>query len=154
MSWVPQSPVIPVGMSVLDYVLLGRTPHLHPLASPKKADVELVESIIDDLGLNEFVERSVETLSGGERQRAVIARALAQESPLLLLDEPTSALDPTSERLISESLAEVRKTTTIVTIAHRLATVESASVVIHIRDGRVVPAGQNTRSELEAALAP
>lgn len=92
-SWVPQSPVIPAGMSVLDYVLLGRTPHLHPLASPKTSDVALAEAILDDLGLTDFATRSVETLSGGERQRAVIGRALAQEAPLLLLDEPTSALD-------------------------------------------------------------
>ena len=121
-SWVPQSPVIPVGMSVLDYVLLGRTPHLHPLASPKKADVELVESIIDDLGLNEFVERSVETLSGGERQRAVIARALAQESPLLLLDEPTSALDLGHQQEVLSLLERLRSDgqRAIVTTMHDL----------------------------------
>ncbi len=129
-------------ISEADVVRAARLAHIHDeiVAWP-----DGYETAVGQLG---------EHLSGGQRQRVALARALAGRPRLLLLDEPTSALDPTSERLISESLAEVRKTTTIVTIAHRLATVESASVVIHIRDGRVVPAGQNTRSELEAALAP
>lgn len=79
-----------------------------------------------------------EQLSGGQRQRVALARALVGRPALLLLDEPTSALDPTSESLINELLHEVRKHTTIVTIAHRLTTVEAATMVLHVRDGDVV----------------
>lgn len=121
-SWVPQSPVIPAGMTVLDYILLGRTPHLHPLASPRKEDVALAESILDDLGLNEFASRMVDTLSGGERQRTVIGRALAQEAPLVLLDEPTSALDLGHQQEVLSLLDSLRATgdRAIITTMHDL----------------------------------
>lgn len=92
-SWVPQTPTVPAGMSVIDYVLLGRTPYLHPLASPSKRDTEAAHEVLDELTLEPFASRTVETLSGGERQRVVIARALVQDTPIILLDEPTSALD-------------------------------------------------------------
>ncbi len=92
-AWVPQTPVMPAGMKVLDYVLLGRTPHLHPLASPSKSDIGAAQQVLDELNLGAFAERTVETLSGGERQRVVVGRALVQDTPIILLDEPTSALD-------------------------------------------------------------
>lgn len=92
-------------------------------------------------------------LSGGQRQRVALARALAGRPVLLLLDEPTSALDPTSERLITESLQAIREHTTIVAIAHRIATVESASKVVHIRDGRIIPGGGHARADLERVLS-
>ena len=92
-AWVPQTPTVPAGMSVIDYVLLGRTPCLHPLASPSKNDVRSAHDTLEKLNLETFGERTVETLSGGERQRVVIARALVQDTPIILLDEPTSALD-------------------------------------------------------------
>lgn len=93
-------------------------------------------------------------LSGGQRQRIALARALAGRPTLLLLDEPTSALDPTSERLIRDSLEEIHPHTTIVAIAHRMTTVETATKVAHIRDGRIVPGDTvDVRAEVEAALS-
>lgn len=121
-SWVPQYPTIPGGMSVLDYILLGRTPHLHPLASPRRQDVELAEAVLEDLQLSPFATRLVETLSGGERQRAVIGRALVQEAPLMLLDEPTSALDLGHQQEVLALLDRLRSTgdRTIITTMHDL----------------------------------
>ena len=70
-SWVPQTPVIPPGISVYAYVLLGRTPHLHPLAAEGSGDHAIVAEVLDELDLTRLADRSVDTLSGGELQRAV-----------------------------------------------------------------------------------
>ncbi len=107
-SWVPQSPTVPVGMSVLDFVLLGRTPHLHPLSSPKSSDVELGHQTLDMLDLTTFAGRRVDTLSGGELQRVAIGRALVQQAPVMLLDEPTSALDLGHQQDVLTLLDELR----------------------------------------------
>ena len=93
LAYVPQTPVIPPGMLVADYVLLGRTPHRGVFAAETATDRRVAAEVLDRLDLGGFGDRSVQSLSGGERQRAVMARALAQQADVLLLDEPTTALD-------------------------------------------------------------
>ena len=92
-AYVPQRPVLPPDMTVSDYVLLGRTAHIGYLRMETAADRQVSADAIDRLDLGAMADRRLRTMSGGELQRVVLARALAQEAPVLLLDEPTSALD-------------------------------------------------------------
>jgi len=90
---VPQHPVIPSGMSVADYVALGRVAYHGLFRPPSANDRSIVESVLERLSLVDFRERDVMTLSGGERQRMVLARALVQSTAVIVLDEPITGLD-------------------------------------------------------------
>jgi len=90
---VPQNPSVPSGMSVRDYVALGRTAYHGMLRAPSPGDRAIVDSVIERLSLQEFAKRNVATLSGGERQRMVLARTLAQSTMVVVLDEPITGLD-------------------------------------------------------------
>jgi cobalamin transport system ATP-binding protein len=105
---VPQTPVTPDGMSVLDYALLGRTPYMSFLGSETQADVDQAMDVLARLGIAELGDRHVSTLSGGERQRVVLSRALLQDAPVLLLDEPTTALDIGHQQDVLELVDHLR----------------------------------------------
>jgi iron complex transport system ATP-binding protein len=106
---VPQQPQTPPELTVGEYVLLGRTPHIAYLATESREDRLAAEHAIARLGLQAFVDRPLGSLSGGELQRAVLARALAQEAPVMLLDEPTSALDLGRQQQALELVDELRR---------------------------------------------
>ena len=93
MAFVPQNPATPSELTVAEYVLLGRTPHLGYLGVDGRRDRKAVGQALERLDLLRFAERGLGSLSGGELQRAVLARALAQQAQILLLDEPTTSLD-------------------------------------------------------------
>ena len=92
-AYVPQKPEFPAEMRAIDYVALGRMPHLGYFGAEGPHDRARCTALLERLGLVAMAERHLEHMSGGELQRLVLARALAQEAPVLLLDEPTSALD-------------------------------------------------------------
>jgi iron complex transport system ATP-binding protein len=92
-AYLPQQTNTDFEIQVEDAVALGRYAHIGSWGTMKKADYDVVAWALERVGLTSFRHRMVPTLSGGERQRVFIARALAQESPILLLDEPISSLD-------------------------------------------------------------
>lgn len=144
MAWVPQQPIIPPGMRVIDYVLLGRTPHMGPLGRESSSDVAIVVDLLADLDLAELGDRMLTTLSGGERQRVLIARALAQHAPLLLLDEPTTALDIGHQQDVLELLEQLRRDgdRSLVTTMHDLTLAgQYADRLVFIAGGEIVAEG-------------
>ena len=92
-SYVLQTHDVEFPLSVYDFVMMGRYPHLKPLTPPSLKDIEAVEHAIETTGTGEFRDRTLRTLSGGERQKVYIAAALAQAASLILLDEPAAFLD-------------------------------------------------------------
>jgi iron complex transport system ATP-binding protein len=108
LAFVPQKPETPPELTVAEYVLLGRTPYISYLGNERRADRQAAARALRRLELEGFAERGLGSLSGGELQRAVLARALAQEAPVLLLDEPTTALDLGRQQLVLELVDSLR----------------------------------------------
>ena len=141
---VPQTPLLPAGMSVEEYVLLGRTPYVSYVGSEGRGDLAAAASAVARLDLAELASRHLGTLSGGERQRAVLARALAQEAPLLLLDEPTSALDAGRQQEALELIDGLRLDAglTVVAAMHDLTLAGLyAPKLLLLSGGRIVAEG-------------
>ena len=143
-AYVPQRPVIPMGATVADYVLMGRNPYIPYLSSESRTDLEAVAGVLGRLDLEEFAGRAVTQLSGGEVQRAVLARALAQQAPVLLLDEPTSALDVGHQQQVLELVDRLRREEglTVVSTMHDLTMAGQYSEEFVLLDrGRAVAQG-------------
>jgi iron complex transport system ATP-binding protein len=141
---VPQVPVIPGDISVRAYVLLGRTPHLGYFGSEGRADHRAVDVALEQLDLVALAERRLDTLSGGERQRATLARALAQDAPLLLLDEPTASLDMGRQQQVLEIVDRLRarRGLTVLSTMHDLTLAgQYADRLLLLDGGRLVAAG-------------
>ena len=144
LAMVPQTPVVPLDMTVADYALLGRTPHLGFLGRPGQHDHEAAGRALDSLGLAAMAGRRLGTLSGGERQRAVLARALAQDAPVLLLDEPTTALDVGRQQDVLELVERLRAEheLTVLGAIHDLTLAgQYADRLVLLDGGRVVASG-------------
>jgi iron complex transport system ATP-binding protein len=107
-AYVPQDPVLPPDMTVLEYVLLGRTPHLGYAAAAGPRDVDTCRLALGRLDAAHLGDRRLGSLSGGERQRAVLARSMAQQAGVLLLDEPTTALDVGAQQQVLELISALR----------------------------------------------
>ncbi len=153
---VPQEPSTPPWMTVAEYVLLGRTPHLGPLAKEGARDRAAAARALARLDLLPFADRRLGTLSGGEKQRVVVARALAQEARIVLLDEPTAALDIGHQQQALELLDGLREESglTLVAAMHDLTlAAQYADRMLLLDAGRVVADGSPADVLTEALIA-
>jgi iron complex transport system ATP-binding protein len=140
-AFVPQTPVTPHELTVAEYVLLGRTPYLAYLGDESRADRLAAQRALDRLELLPFAGRPLGSLSGGELQRAVLARALAQEAPILMLDEPTTALDLGRQQQALELIDSLRGDgLTVVSTLHDLTLAGQYAERLILLDGGAVVA--------------
>ena len=142
-AFVPQIPETPPELIVAEYVLLGRTPHLGYFGTEGDADRLAAERALDKLDLLDFARRPLGSLSGGELQRVVLARALAQEAPILLLDEPTTALDLGRQQQVLDLVDSLRGDhLTVVSTMHDLTLAgQYADRLVLLDRGAVVAEG-------------
>jgi ABC-type cobalamin/Fe3+-siderophores transport system ATPase subunit len=108
-AMVPQETHPTFDYTVLELVLMGRYPHLGPLAIEGPTDLAIAREALRATGTSAFESRQFSTLSGGEKQRVVIASALAQQAEVLLLDEPTASLDPGHQLEVASLLVELNR---------------------------------------------
>jgi iron complex transport system ATP-binding protein len=106
-GYVPQQNEVVFPFTVLDFVVMGRAPHLSMFASPGAEDIKLAKESLAMVGISDLAERPVAKLSGGQSQMVLIARALVQKPALLLLDEPTSHLDFGNQILVLETVQKL-----------------------------------------------
>ncbi|MBM3294278.1 MAG: ABC transporter ATP-binding protein [Candidatus Aminicenantes bacterium] len=145
LAFVPQEHGAAFNYSVLDFVLMGRTAHLPLFASPSAEDVRIAEEALSFVGFSAYASRPHFQLSSGERRMVLIARALAQQTDLLVLDEPTTFLDPRHEAEVMDlarKLAAERRKTVVMTLHNLDLAVRSADEMVFMKNGRVVSSGR------------
>ncbi|WP_067480759.1 ABC transporter ATP-binding protein [Actinomadura hibisca] len=143
-AYAPQSPNLPSAMTVFDYTLLGRSPYIPHLGRESARDRAVADEVLERLDLTGLAARELGHLSGGERQRVVLARALAQQTSVLLLDEPTTALDIGHQQQVMELIDRLRLADglTVVTTIHDLTLAgQYADGLVLLSGGRVAAAG-------------
>ncbi|MDT0308385.1 ABC transporter ATP-binding protein [Streptomyces sp. DSM 44917] len=141
---LPQSPVAPEGLSVIDLVSRGRSPHQTWWRQWSRGDEEAVHAALAATGMTELADRPVDELSGGQRQRAWIAMAVAQGTPVLLLDEPTTYLDLAHQIEVLDLITDLNRNEgrTVVMVLHDLnQACRYADHLIAMKEGRVVAEG-------------
>jgi len=142
---VPQDHEPPFPYTVFEVVLMGRASYVGILSTPSKEDYQKAEEALELVGISHLKELPYTKISGGERQLTLIARALAQDAPVLILDEPTSHLDFKNQFQILSKIKEIVKEknlTSIITLHDpNLASIFSDKVVV-IKEGRLVNNGE------------
>ena len=141
---LPQSPIVPEGITVADLVGRGRFPHHTFLKGWTKKDYEAVAEAMEIMHITEFADCHIDELSGGQRQRVWIAMALAQQTDILFLDEPTTYLDITYQVEILDMLTDLNKKygTTIVMVLHDInLSARYADHIFALHKGKLVAEG-------------
>ncbi len=156
-AYVPQETLSSVAFTVLETVLMGRSPHTGALGFETPGDWHAAREALRRTDAEQFAERGLEELSGGERQRVIIARALAQEPELMLLDEPTAFLDIKHQHIIYGLLRRLvrERNLTVICVSHdlNLAAAYADSLVL-VSSGRVAAAGSPAEVLRPEVLSP
>lgn len=144
LSFVPQNTNLDAAFTVYDIVMMGRAPHQGKFASVSKKDKEIVEEAMKFTNCDKFRDKSFLNLSGGEAQRVVTARAIAQQTPYLILDEPISHLDIRYQMELMQCLKKLNeeRQTTIIAVLHDLNLAYSyCKDILLMKDGNVYASG-------------
>lgn len=143
-AYIPQSSHPIFNYSVFDIVLMGRTCGLSTFRSPKKKDAEICRWALDKIGIPHLADRCFHRLSGGEQQLVLIARALVQNAPILMLDEPTANLDFGNQLLVLEQARNLAREgyTVIQTTHHPEQSYMFSDRILAIQKGRVLVEGR------------
>lgn len=147
LALVPQEYDTGFGFSVEEVVLMGRHPHIPRFSSPAPADWAHVDNALKAIGITEIRNRYTGTLSGGQKQRTVVARALAQDTPLLLFDEATSSLDIKYTLQIFNLARDLvqKQNRTIIAVMHNLNLAAAyCDEIMIMNEGRIVRSGPTT----------
>ncbi len=144
LAFLPQSPLVPDGITVKELVSYGRFPYQKPFVGFTKEDGKIIEWAMEKTGVTGWKDSLVKELSGGQRQRVWIALALAQKTGILLLDEPTTYLDMAHQLEILELLQRLNREegTTIVAVIHELNhAAKFAGHIVGVKQGNILFAG-------------
>ena len=142
-AYIPQSSHPIFNYSVFDIVLMGRTSGLSTFRSPKKQDAELCRWALEKVGIPHLSDRCFHRLSGGEQQLVLIARALVQKAPILMLDEPTASLDFGNQLLVLEQCRNLaREGYTVIQTTHNPEqSYQYSDRILTLQQGRVLAEG-------------
>lgn len=151
-AWLPQASDTVSDLCARDVVMLGRIPHLGLVGSPGPQDEAAVDAAMNLTECTAWAERRLSALSGGERQRVLLARALAVQSPVLLLDEPTAHLDPPHQVALVRLCRRLASGHVVVTVLHDLNLALQADRLLVLHQGRVAACGPRDDEQVHRAL--
>ena len=151
-AWLAQQGETTGDLTARETVHLGRLPHIGLFGAPTAIDDAIVDAALAATESTAWQHRRLHDLSGGERQRVLLSRALATESPVLLLDEPTTHLDPPHQVALARLFRRLASTHTVITVLHDLPLAVQADRILVMRDGAVTGHGESNDAALHAAL--
>ena len=151
-AWLAQRGETTGDLTARETVHLGRLPHIGLFGAPTARDDAIVDAALAATESTAWQHRRLHELSGGERQRVLLSRALATESPVLLLDEPTTHLDPPHQVALARLFRRLATTHTVITVLHDLPLAVQADRLLLMRDGAVTGHGESNDVALHAAL--